>query len=107
MAELLRDALPVIAGVVGSDPATGGRDSSNEAPNEDVGLKGFKPVNPVMCDLTEEMGDVDPVANGIVDVVLVDKSDALATPVGWDDSGVENKEPGPVTEVAVFVPSVL
>jgi hypothetical protein len=50
MTELLRDALPVIAGVVGSDPATAGRDSSNEAPNEDVGLKGFKPANPVMCD---------------------------------------------------------
>jgi hypothetical protein len=38
------------------------------------------------------MGEVDPVANGIVDVVVRDKCDVLATPVGWDDSAVENKE---------------
>jgi hypothetical protein len=91
----MADILPVTAGVVGPDPAIGGRDSSNEAPNEDVGLKGFNPPSPVMCDLTD---DVEPGPSGVAV-----ECDVLAAPVGWDDSGVEYEEP---KLVADFVPSV-
>ena len=52
----------VAEGVVGPDCGIGGKDSSNEAPNEDVGLKAFKPVKPVVCgcsgDVEEENADV-------------------------------------------------
>ena len=37
------DGSPVTAGVTGPDPAIGGKDSNNEVPNDEVGLKGFKP----------------------------------------------------------------
>lgn len=36
-------------GVVDSEPGIGGRVSSSEAPNDDVGLKGLRPENPVVC----------------------------------------------------------
>lgn len=34
------------------DPVIAGNESIKEAPNDDEGLNGFKPVKPVMCDLT-------------------------------------------------------
>lgn len=40
--------LPVAAGVVGEDPGIGGNDSSKEAPNDDDGLKGLRPLKPVI-----------------------------------------------------------
>lgn len=85
----MADPLPVIAGVAGPEPAIEGRVSSNEAPNEDVGLKGFNPANPVRFDLTGEMGDVELVMNGVA---------VAFTPVVWSDSGVKNKESGPFFE---------
>ena len=47
---------PVTAGVAGPDPAIGGKDSNNAAPNDEVGLKGFKPCR---RDCTGEIGEVD------------------------------------------------
>ena len=76
--------MPDNVGVVGPDPATGGRDSSNKAPKEDVGLKGFKPVSPVMCELTGEIEDVGRVTSCVVE----DKCEGPATPVSWDDGAV-------------------
>jgi len=72
----LADVLPVIVGVVEAEPAIGGRDSNKEAPNEDVGLKGLRPANPVTCDLTGAIGDVEPV------VGVEEKNEVLVTPVG-------------------------
>lgn len=107
MAELLADELPVIAGVLGPDPAIGGRVPTKEAPKEEIGLKGFKPPSPVTCDLTEEMGDVEPV-EGAIGVAVGKKSEAPVTPVGWDVARVEKKVSEPAAEeVAVFVPPVL
>lgn len=40
--------IPVTAGVFGSDAGMGGNDSNNEAPNEEVGLNGFRALNPVV-----------------------------------------------------------
>ena len=34
-------------GVADGEPAMGGSDSMSEAPNDDVGLNGFKPAKPV------------------------------------------------------------
>jgi len=45
------DGRPVTAGVVGPEPGIGGSDSNNEAPKEDDGLNGFRPLNPVRWDL--------------------------------------------------------
>ncbi len=39
---------PVTAGVFGSDAGIGGNDSNNEAPKDEVGLNGFKALNPVV-----------------------------------------------------------
>lgn len=68
---------PVIAGVVGWDPGTGGRDSSREAPNDEDGLNGFKPVNPVTCDFTG---------------VSVVEKEVLVVPVAWLERVDENNE---------------
>ena len=99
MAESSGEVLPYNAGVVRPDPVTGGRDSSNEAPNEDVGLKGFKPVNPVMCELTGEIGGVERATNGVVD----DKCEWPAMLVAWDDKDIDS---GPVVEVAFILGAV-
>ena len=64
----------VAAGVVGPDPGIGGKLSSNEAPNDDDGLKVFKPVNfpsPVVCEISPPVGWAE--IGGAVEVV---------TPVG-------------------------
>lgn len=41
--------LPCPEGVAAPLPGTVGKDSIKEAPNAEVGLKGFRPVNPVAC----------------------------------------------------------
>ncbi len=84
---LEKSGVPVTAGVVGPDPAIGGNDSNNEAPNEEVGLKGFNPVIPVACDLT---GGTDKLAFAM-DGVLVGwtegKAGLLPMVVFWKDNG--------------------
>jgi len=63
---------PVTAGVVGPDPGMEGSDSINDAPNDDDGLKGFSPTNPVSCGLT-----------GAVKGVCIDGDDEVfVAPVG-------------------------
>jgi len=39
---------PVIAGVTGAEPGIEGKDSNNEAPNDDEGLNGLSPLKPVV-----------------------------------------------------------
>jgi len=41
-----------LVGGAGASSGIGGNDSSSAAPNDDVGLNGFKPANPVRWDLT-------------------------------------------------------
>lgn len=41
-------SLPAPAGVAGAEPGMGGKDSINEAPNEDDGLNAFSPEKPVI-----------------------------------------------------------
>lgn len=41
--------LPCPEGVAAPLPGTVGKDSIKEAPNAEVGLKGFRPANPVAC----------------------------------------------------------
>ena len=53
------------------DPVMAGNESIKEAPNDDEGLNGFKPVKPVMCDLT-----------GAIVEPCVDGNDRLVVPVG-------------------------
>lgn len=104
-AGLLADKLPVIAGVLGPDPAIGGRVPTKEAPKDDVGLKVFKPASPVTCDLTEEIGDIDPV-EGVVCVEVGEKSEAPVTTVGCEVAIDEKASELAVEVVALFVPPV-
>ena len=60
--------MPFNAGVPGKDPGIGGKDSSSDAPNDDDGLKGFKPANPVIWGLRE---------------LVLDTMEVLVPPVGW------------------------
>ncbi len=53
------------------DPVMAGNESIKEAPNDDEGLKGFKPVKPVMCDFT-----------GAMVGLCVDGNDEFVVPVG-------------------------
>lgn len=53
----LIDGKPLTEGVVGADPGIVGSDSINEAPNDDDGLKGFSPENPVICGFTDVAED--------------------------------------------------
>lgn len=49
----------VTDGVAGPDPGIGGKLSSSDAPNDDDGLKVFKPVNvpkPVVCEVSPLVG---------------------------------------------------
>lgn len=71
---------PVTAGIV--EPGIGGKLSSNEAPNDDDGLKVFKPVNvpkPVVCDVGPLAGWAE--IDGTVEVVA---------PVCWVETEVNN-----------------
>ena len=92
---------PVTAGVTGPDPAIGGRDSNSEAPNDEVGLKGFKPCR------RDCPGEVE-LNRGVEGTDWADeRNDVLVKPVGWVERDDENKESDPVAElVADFVPSL-
>jgi hypothetical protein len=97
---LEKNGVPVTAGVVGPDPAIGGNDSNNEAPNEEVGLKGFKAVIPVKWDLTGVAFAMDGVF-----VWTEGKAGLLPKVVFWNDNGGDAYSVV-VEGVAVFVPSV-
>lgn len=60
----------------GSDPGMGGRDSSNDVPNDEDGLKALRPLNPVNWGFrgaeTEMDGAVD---IDVAFVVLLDEAD--------------------------------
>ena len=67
MADCVSGAAKEFDDDVAGEPAMGGNDSNKFAPNEDEGLKGLIPPNPVCCCGIEEMdgavvGDVLPVA---------------------------------------------
>jgi hypothetical protein len=82
--------LPLSAGVPGKDPGIGGKDSSNDAPNDDDGLNGFKPTNPVNWGFREL---------GLEDI------EVLVAPVSWlenDDEKNGSENVDPVVVVAVF-----
>lgn len=96
---LEKSGVPVTAGVVGPDPAIGGNDSNNEAPNEEVGLKGFKAVIPVNWDLTGMVFSM----NGVFVGWTVGKAGLLPMVLFWNDNAYSVVVEG----VAVFVPSVL
>jgi len=44
--------VPEAAGVVGEEPGIEGNDSRRDAPNEEDGLNGLRPANPVKCGLS-------------------------------------------------------
>jgi hypothetical protein len=79
--------LAVSAGVAGKDPGIEGKDSSSAVPNDDDGLNGFKPANPVIWGLRElELEDVEVVA-----------------PVNWLGKDDEKKESEGIDPVPVTV----
>lgn len=94
--EKVDDGGLVDAGVppVSSAWGIGGSDSSNEAPNDDVGLKAFIPVNPVDCGCSGALKEDPP------DVVFVEpvgwlNNDELVIavlPVGWLDAKLEKAD---------------
>lgn len=78
------------SGVPGKDPGIGGKDSSSDAPNDDDGLNGFKPANPVIWGFRE---------------LVLEVIEVLVPPVGWlenDDEKGESENVDPVVVVAVF-----
>jgi len=85
--------LPVTAGVVGEEPGIDGKVPRSDAPNDEDGLNGFMPPNPV--DWGFSMGET--VIDGAEEVEV--------TPVGWVDNVGENMESenvDPVVVVDVF-----
>ena len=56
-----------------------GIESSNEAPNEEDGLKGFNPANPVGWDVSELEK-------------LLEPEETEVAPVAWLDSALENND---------------
>ena len=54
--------------MLGVDCGIGGRDSSSEAPNDDVGLNALIPLNPVVCGFNGGENVID----GVVAPVTLD-----------------------------------
>ena len=62
-----------------------GIESSNEAPNDEDGLKAFKPANPVAWDVS----GLDR---------LLELEETVVAPVAWLESELENKDEAEVEE---------
>jgi len=85
--------VPVALGVVGLDCGIGGSDSNKDAPNDDVGLNGLRPVKPVTWGFSWLPG--------------AELEEVIVAPVGCDDSD-EKEENGESAAVnAVVVEDVL
>jgi hypothetical protein len=76
--------LPCPEGVAAPLPGTAGSDPIKEAPNAEVGLKGFMPANPVACDCKGPLG-------------LNPESDVIVVPV-VDGAGEFNERAEKVSE---------
>lgn len=75
---------------------TGGKESTIAVPNDDEGLNGFNPANPVICDFNGAGGDAADVAEkaaGLKDGVGPDDvDDTDVAPVCWLDKPDEKSE---------------
>ena len=60
--DVVAEVVEVVDSVVGS--GIGGKVSRSDAPNDDVGLKGFSPENPVVCGWSEDKPNDDGIEGG-------------------------------------------